>query len=109
MNGKRILKFSGQGSVYIRCLEPLQEENEQDQELLQPVFSDDNTLESQMTAYISSSPDEVTQPAATSQNVTYSISEEFPVFNNEEEYLYLKMKKYQQHIWKNNLLLVLML
>ena len=38
-----------------------------------------------MTAYISSFPDEVTQPAATSQNVTYSISDELPVFNNEEE------------------------
>jgi hypothetical protein len=85
MNGERILKFSGQGSVYIRCLEPLEEEDDEDQELLQPVFSDDDTLESQMTAYISSSPDEVTQPAATSQNVTYSISEELPVFNNEEE------------------------
>ena len=85
MNGERILKLSGQGSVYIRCLEPLEEEDDEDQELLQPVFSDDDTLESQMTAYISSSPDEVTQPAATSQNVTYSISEELPAFNNEEE------------------------
>ena len=32
-----------------------------------------------------SSPDEVTQPPATSQNVTYDISEELAVFNNEEE------------------------
>ncbi|CAB3976830.1 Hypothetical predicted protein [Paramuricea clavata] len=43
MNGERILKFSGQGSVYIRCLEPLEEEDDEDQELLQPVFSDDDT------------------------------------------------------------------
>ena len=95
--------------MYIRCLEPLEEEDDEDRELLQAIIADDETLGSQMTVHIPYSPDKVTQPPATSQNVTYDISEELPVFNNEEEILYLKMKKYQQHIWKNNLLLVLIM
>ena len=83
MNGERILKFSGQGSVYIQCLEPLEGEDDEDQELLQAVFSDDDTSGSQMTAYIPSSPDEVTQPPATSQNVAYSGCQKYessPIF-----------------------------
>jgi hypothetical protein len=87
MNGERIIKFAGQGSVYIRCLEPLEEEDDEDLELLQPVFSDDDALESQVTAEILSSPDEVTvtQPATTSQDISYHIPEELPTFNHEEE------------------------
>ena len=81
MNGERILKFSGQGSVYIRCLEPL--EDDEYQELLHPTFSDDDTLESQMSACTSS--DEVVQHSSLPQNVTRNISEEVPVFIDEEE------------------------
>ena len=35
MDGERIIKLSGQGSVYIRCLEPLEEEDrdEEDEQL----------------------------------------------------------------------------
>ena len=85
MNGERILKFSGQGSVYIRCLEPLEDEDDEYQELLHPAFSDDDTLESRISACTSSSSDEVAQHSSMSQNVTRNISEEVPVFIDEEE------------------------
>ena len=85
MNGERILKFSGQGSVYIRCLEPLKDKDDEYQKLLHPTFSDDDTLESQMPACTSSSSDEVAQHSSMSQNVTRYISEQVPVFIDEEE------------------------
>lgn len=41
MDGERILKLSGQGSVYIRCLEPLEEEDrdEEDEQLMTPAYA----------------------------------------------------------------------
>lgn len=41
MDGERIVKLSGQGSVYIRCLEPFEEEDrdEDDEQLTIPSFS----------------------------------------------------------------------
>ena len=41
MDGERIIKLSGQGSVYIRCLEPFEEEDrdEDDEQLTIPSFS----------------------------------------------------------------------
>ena len=41
MDGERIVKLSGQGSVYIRCLEPFEEEDrdEDDEQLMIPSFS----------------------------------------------------------------------
>ena len=40
MDGERIIKLSGQGSVYIRCLEPLEEEDkdEEDEQLMTPAY-----------------------------------------------------------------------
>ena len=35
MDGERIIKLSGKGSVYIRCMDPLEDENK----LLQDVIS----------------------------------------------------------------------
>ena len=48
MDGERIIKLSGQGSVYIRCLEPLEEEDkdEEEEQLMTPAYhlcSDDFT------------------------------------------------------------------
>lgn len=42
MNGERIIKFSGQGRVYIRCLDPLEKENNEEEDvlLLNSVFSE---------------------------------------------------------------------
>ena len=41
MDGERIIKLSGQGSVHIRCLEPFEEEDmdEDDEQLMIPSFS----------------------------------------------------------------------
>ena len=41
MDGERIVNLSGQGSVYIRCLEPFEEEDrdEDDEQLTIPSFS----------------------------------------------------------------------
>ena len=37
MDGERIIKLSGQGSAYIRCLEPLEEDrDEEDEQLMTP-------------------------------------------------------------------------
>ena len=41
MDGERIIKLSGQGSVYIRCIDPLEDEDkdEEDEQLTSPTFS----------------------------------------------------------------------
>ena len=41
MDGERIIKLSGQGSVYIRCIDPLKDENKDDEneQLMSPTFS----------------------------------------------------------------------
>ena len=41
MDGERIIKLSGQGSVYIRCIDPLEDEDkdEEDEQLMSPTFS----------------------------------------------------------------------
>ena len=41
MDGDWIIKLSGQGSVYIRCIDPLQDEDkdEEDEQLMSPTFS----------------------------------------------------------------------
>lgn len=41
MDGARIIKLSGQGGVYIRCLDPLDEEDkdEEDEQLLYPSYA----------------------------------------------------------------------
>ena len=41
MDGERIIKLSGQGSVFIRCLEPLEEEDkdEEDELLMKPPYA----------------------------------------------------------------------
>ena len=40
MDSERIIRLSGQGSVYIRCLEPLEEEDkgEEDKQLMTPAY-----------------------------------------------------------------------
>ena len=41
MDGEWIIKLSGQGSVYIRCIDPLEDEDkdEENEELMSPTFS----------------------------------------------------------------------
>ncbi|XP_028407831.1 uncharacterized protein LOC114530408 [Dendronephthya gigantea] len=68
MNGERIIKFSGQGSVYIRCLDPLEEEDndEEDEQLLHSAFfekSDDSDHGSQRKETFSQICGEATQHA----------------------------------------------
>ncbi len=73
-------------------------------------FSDDDALESEVTVEILSSSDEVTQPAPMSKTVFHITFQKSCLYLiMKRKYLYLKMKKYQQHIWKNNLLLVLIM
>ena len=41
MDGERIIKLSGQGSVYIRCIDPLEDEDkdEENEQLMSPAYS----------------------------------------------------------------------
>ena len=59
MDGERIIKLSGQGSVYIRCLEPLEEEDkdEEDELLMKPAYAQctDNLSENPVGTSSSSS------------------------------------------------------
>ena len=59
MDGERITKLSGQGSVYIRCLEPLEEEDkdEEDELLMKPAYAQctDNLSENPVGTSSSSS------------------------------------------------------
>ena len=80
MDSERIIRLSGQGSVYIRCLEPLKEEDkgEEDEKLMTPAYhrcSDD------LTENPSTSQKKDDEPASTDPRDALILEDRMPYFS----------------------------
>ena len=87
MDGERIIKLSGQGSVYIRCIDPLEDEDkdEEDEQLMSPAYSQvtDNLSSSSNPVVTMSSPLQhpISQPQPLDQtDPLLSVAVEMPPF-----------------------------
>lgn len=84
MDGERIIKLSGQGSVYIRCLEPLEEEDkdEEEEQLMTPTYhlcSDDFTENPAETGSLTSKKQE-SEPVSTNLGEPLLLEDPIPYF-----------------------------
>ena len=84
MDGERIIKLSGQGSVYIRCLEPLEEEDkdEEEEQLMTPAYhlcSDDFT-ENPAETGSSTSKKQESEPVSTNLGEPLLLEDPMPYF-----------------------------
>ena len=83
MDGERIIKLSGQGSVYIRCLEPLEEDkDEEEEQLMTPAYhlcSDDFT-ENPAETGSSTSKKQESEPVSTNLGEPLLLEDPMPYF-----------------------------
>ena len=84
MDGERIIKLSGQGSVYIRCLKPLEEEDkdEEDEQLMTPAYylCTDDLTENLAETSSSTSQKQESEPASTDPAEALLLEDPMPYF-----------------------------